>query len=452
MMQDKDEEHWTQALQRLAVLTGACLGKGLQEAAPMPLDADAPLEWRWAPAVARSGSGAAPAQRWHWALVPPDAFLGQAYRGVLGREPDPSGEAAYAPWLNDWLGRVAVLAALVDSDEGRAHGAVVEGVRNWARVWHALRNWRLRSVAQALGGWLWRRDAVHALVHGVQARDDALQVWALQLQRMMAAWHRAQAAGDAELAAIDARLTALGQTLLELSSQTGGCAGAERHRPSETALSAAVPESFYQALEAAFRPAEQVQQTVREHLPRIAPFWGELIVDIGCGRADWLWVAQGHGHRVLGVEPNAALAQQALAAGVPVVVADGLAWLQTQPEGRAAVVTLLHVAEHLPFGMLLQWLQEIGRVLRPGGMVLLETPNPENGYVGSHLFYKDPTHLHPLPPDLLRFALSWCGFERVEVAGLHPLPGRIDAADAASERLNGWLHGPQDYVVVGYRP
>jgi O-antigen chain-terminating methyltransferase len=212
-----------------------------------------------------------------------------------------------------------------------------------------------------------------------------------------------------------------------------------------------VLERFYRDLEDAFRGAAGVADRVRGYLPWVAPYLGELVVDLGCGRGDWLMVAQGHGHRVLGVEPSAALAEEAVARGVPVAVADGLEWLRAQPDASVAVVSALHVLEHLPFAAVLAWLIEAFRVVRPGGLVFFETPNPENAYVATHHFFNDPTHLRPLTPELLAFALRWAGFDAVEVVRLHPLPGRIEASDPAAERLNGWLHGAQDFCVRGVK-
>jgi O-antigen chain-terminating methyltransferase len=39
----------------------------------------------------------------------------------------------------------------------------------------------------------------------------------------------------------------------------------------------------------------------------------------------------------------------------------------------------------------------------PGGLLILETPNPENLVVGACTFWYDPTHIRPLPPAMMRF-------------------------------------------------
>jgi SAM-dependent methyltransferase len=96
-------------------------------------------------------------------------------------------------------------------------------------------------------------------------------------------------------------------------------------------------------------------------------------------------------------------------------------------------------------------IREAFRVIRPGGVVILETPNPENIVVGSCSFYNDPTHRRPIPPQTLSFYLRHAGFSNVSVAGLAPLnlvDGPVnDALKPIVERFNMG----QDYAAIGYK-
>ena len=80
--------------------------------------------------------------------------------------------------------------------------------------------------------------------------------------------------------------------------------------------------------------------------------------------------------------------------------------------------------------------------------MIFETPNPENLVVGSTTFHLDPSHLQPLPPVLLAFALETCGFKDIEIKRLHP-------DDKKPAQLHGdvatLLYGPRDYAVIGYK-
>ena len=103
-------------------------------------------------------------------------------------------------------------------------------------------------------------------------------------------------------------------------------------------------------------------------------------------------------------------------------------------------------------------------VLEEGGVLVLETPNPESLLAGSIDFHRDPTHLRPVHPDTLAFLGESAGFGQVEILRLSPVPDsdRLPAPapgddplarhiDRIAERLNGIIYGWQDYAVVARR-
>ena len=123
------------------------------------------------------------------------------------------------------------------------------------------------------------------------------------------------------------------------------------------------------------------------------------------------------------------------------------------PAASRSAVTAFHVVEHLGFEVLVDFLDEALRVLMPGGMLILETPNPENLRVGANSFYNDPTHRNPIPPETLRFLVHQRGFAEAEILRLHPFPveQHLKANDEDARRLNDLLFGPQDYAVIARR-
>jgi len=98
-----------------------------------------------------------------------------------------------------------------------------------------------------------------------------------------------------------------------------------------------------------------------------------------------------------------------------------------------------------------------------GGVLVMETPNPESVVAGSVNFHRDPTHLSPVHPDTLAFLCEMTGFSRVEIRRLSPTPPErmlptgggegpvAERLDAVVGRLNDLLYGYQDYAVLAWR-
>jgi O-antigen chain-terminating methyltransferase len=132
---------------------------------------------------------------------------------------------------------------------------------------------------------------------------------------------------------------------------------------------------------------------------------------------------------------------------------DVLSYLRTLETASISAVSAFHIIEHLPFNYLVRLLNEVMRVLRPAGLVLFETPNPENVLVGSNFFYFDPSHHHPLPSSLMELLLETRGFAEIEIKNLHPWDsGRVQGRGELAERFNGLFYGPMDYAILGWKP
>jgi len=106
---------------------------------------------------------------------------------------------------------------------------------------------------------------------------------------------------------------------------------------------------------------------------------------------------------------------------------------------------------------LLALLAAAWHALRPGGCVLLETPNPSNLRMAACDFYNDPTHRSPLPPALTEYLVSASGFGEVEVRPLHPSRSPFETGgrgpgQQVEQLVSRTLYGPQDYAVLGYKP
>jgi|GEM_PF-994008 len=138
-------------------------------------------------------------------------------------------------------------------------------------------------------------------------------------------------------------------------------------------------------------------------------------LDLGCGRGEWLELLQDQGIEAFGIDLDPGMLTACRERGLQAEEGDAIAALKALSSGSISLVTAFHVAEHLPFDDLLSLVTEAHRVLQPGGLLILETPNPENLVVAGHHFYMDPTHQRPLPPLLLEFTTEYSGFERSRI-------------------------------------
>ena len=185
---------------------------------------------------------------------------------------------------------------------------------------------------------------------------------------------------------------------------------------------------------------------------------GGGVVDLGCGRGEWLALLRDAGVRASGVDTNPTFVAAGRARGLDIELGDALGHVQALQPDSVDMVTAFHVIEHLGTEELLALLEAARGALRPGGCVLLETPNPTNLVMAACDFYNDPTHRSPLPPALTEYLVSTQGFGDIEVRPLHPKTSPLvpTGSEDASARLQGLvsqvLFGPQDYAVLGYKP
>ena len=191
------------------------------------------------------------------------------------------------------------------------------------------------------------------------------------------------------------------------------------------------------------------------------PTSDDPVIDIGCGRGEWLDLLKQKGVPAYGVDNNPDVAERAVGRGLDVRTADAIEHLAELKDRTVAAVTAFHVAEHLPLEALIALIDGALRVLRPGGKLILETPNPSNLTVGATTFWLDPTHIRPLPSDLLAFLVSSRGFVDVEVRPLHRSEPPVPQTDLGEnpdptvgrlvELVNHHLGAAADYAVVGTR-
>jgi SAM-dependent methyltransferase len=213
-------------------------------------------------------------------------------------------------------------------------------------------------------------------------------------------------------------------------------------------------DGFYRAFEDQHRGSrELIKARQRVYLPFIDPlktlYPEASALDLGCGRGEWLELLSESGFKASGVDLDDGMLAVCRERGMAVQTKDAVTGLQEQSDASLAVVSGFHLAEHIPFEALQSLMSQSLRALKPAGLLILETPNPENIVVGTANFYLDPTHRQPIPPLLLSFLAEYCGFARVKVIRLQ---APVDLNAGRKLNMHDVLGGVSpDYAIVAQK-
>ncbi len=247
-----------------------------------------------------------------------------------------------------------------------------------------------------------------------------------------------------------------------------GTVQVERPAPPDEDSQAAAARSLeflYPALEEAFRgPFEMIKERLVMYADELA-LAGKLgpIVDVASGRGEMLALMRELGVQAYGVESGRQLVERSRERGLEVVHGDALEHLASVAPMSLGAVTAIHLVERMDMASQIALIDLALLALAPGGVLILETANPENLTVGASSFYADPRHRRPLLPEVLAFMVSARGFGDIDVRRLRRDGDyqshdghRFAEADArmarVAELVERWLLAPEDFAIVGRRP
>lgn len=196
-------------------------------------------------------------------------------------------------------------------------------------------------------------------------------------------------------------------------------------RRAGTIVESGSPYLPYFEYENEFRgPEGLIRERLAAYLPKIMPLYHKgdfpMALDVGFGRCEWMSLLRENNVPVVGLDIDSDLVERARSKGFEVYCSDAVEWLAGHPADSLGLISAFHVVEHMEFESLKSFLAEAYRALCPGGVILFETPNPENLLVGSFEFWLDPTHKRPYPSQTLAFWTKALGFTDVEVIKLNP--------------------------------
>jgi len=395
-----------------------------------------------------------------------EEFIDAAYRFVLRRSPDDHGKSYYRSCLAQGrLDKKDILCRLAYSKEARKTGFKCDEIGMSCLIFQlpvigllfrylkcfftplSLYN-NLKSLEFEL--YQVKKDKKN-LDSFLEKLEQDLQFVDNRLDEFrQAALQKASALSD-EVARI--RRTALDldrrlnlQTLRALRSNEANVSSVQQE--SLSSLS-----SVYVDFEDTFRGSrDEIKDKLKRYLPLLPQQETRpRCLDLGCGRGEWLELLRGHGYDALGVDKNPSLSAMAMEYGFEVVFDDVFHFLSVQKGASFHVVTAFQFIEHLSFSSQLLLLDEVYRVLAPGGVAIFETPNPRNILVGSGDFYRDPDHIRPVFPDTLQFLGFARGFSPSKAYFLGQ-DGLVEADLYRFDTLEDYVKVSRDFVWIGTKP
>lgn len=406
-----------------------------------------------------------------------EEFLENIYALILNREIDPDGKNRYLPLLRSGaLSKTEIITRVHFSKEGRAQNIIIEGAkkRYLLTILYSLpivgyltkmlfTLLRLPKLLQRLN------QLENQSFSGQQALNNRLNQQEIILSNKVEQQEFTHLEEQVNTKANIIQLKEYMQTVnyakayMKISSTNiqNLIDEAKKRLPLEIDVKELIKEeenrfdALYVEFEDKFRGTRaDIKQRMEVYLPYLSklPFEKNKIevLDVGCGRGEWLELLKENNYHAKGIDLNAIMVSLSKGFGLDTKKIDVIEHLKSLEDESLSMITGFHIIEHLPFNILMSMYKESYRVLKKGGMIVFETPNPENLLVSAHYFYTDPTHINPLVPATTQFLVEYCGFEDTEIKRLHDY-AQHNPISMENSFLEKHFNSEMDYSIIGYK-
>ena len=314
----------------------------------------------------------------------------------------------------------------------------------------------------------WVRDTVQFALEELRRHQQALAAWERRTNAAVAALSGTHEELRASIGVLQQATQTLKREVMRLSEAgipASAAPTAVRESSRDGGPRASLDGHKYVGFEDHFRGSQDdIRGRVAEYLPIFRGV--QNVVDLGCGRGEFLALLRENGIDGRGVDINEAMVEVCRSQGFDVTRTDALSYLEAQPDGSIGGLFAAQVVEHLEPQYLNALLDVAFGKLRPGAPIVLETINPACWFAFFESYIRDITHVRPLHPDTLKFLLIASGFQHVDIRYRSPYPEHdklqpigpngslgdaVETLNANVERINRLLFTWLDYAAIGRR-
>jgi 2-polyprenyl-3-methyl-5-hydroxy-6-metoxy-1,4-benzoquinol methylase len=386
-----------------------------------------------------------------------------------GLPPAEAGHTLPESALHESLAVCNSLHSAVGTINPRPPGVHNQVIQLFKKIMRRMLTWYTRPLHEFHGAVTRTLYEISELFDHLNSRLERTNAELQGFGRQLVATHQKQQAFSTDLSNYGDRLSGMERNIRRLSHspQATPASPPTRAAESEPMLSSGTepgPDFDYFLFEKRFRGDESV---IKDRQRVYLDYFKEErnVIDLGCGRGEFLEVMREQGIPAQGVEINLDMYLLCRDKGLEVTNQDLFSFLETCPEATLGGIFCSQVIEHLSSKQLLQLITLAKRKLAPGSPIVLETINPECLFALAHNFFLDPTHVRPVHPETLQFILQSMEFEDIEVRFSSPanagrtIPELSSAQDGAEleqfnramKHVNQILFGYQDYAIIARR-
>lgn len=317
------------------------------------------------------------------------------------------------------------------------------------------------------------QDLLEGQADEMRRYQEAFSAWERRTHQALAAIGSTQEELRTSLAVLQQAVQSLRRDMVRIAER-GPVVSAAAPAAAQAAASIAptgsqldpIDSHKYVGFEDQFRGStDEIRRRLSDYLP---VFEGARdVLDVGCGRGEFLALLREAGLAARGIDVNGAMVDVCRQQGLDAEEADALAYLKQQPDASIGGLLAAQVIEHLEPRYLGALLDTAFDKLRPGAPIVLETINPACWFAFFESYIRDLTHVRPVHPETLQYLLVATGFQRVEIRYRSPYPEHeklqpfapqtslgdvVDTLNANVERINRLLFTWLDYAAIGRRP